>query len=165
MQPDPEAKPLPGALRLDARQQLVNHARRPVGVHRGQGPASFAAAPSGLPEGPLLEEDGVTSVRVADCVSLCELDPRLLAVRLPQPLASAPGGRAHQQPQRAQEPRAAAAAPAALLHPPPIHLGQSSANIQGSTLNLQQEINNSVLLQTNFAPDRLNLSPNSESRS
>lgn len=123
VQPDPEAKSQPAALHLDARQQLVNHACHLASVHCCQGPASFPAAPSGLSEGSLLEEDSVTSVRVADCIFLRELNFGLLSVCLPQPLALVLISQADQQPQHPQETHAAAAAaPDGLLHPPPIHL-------------------------------------------
>ena len=122
MQPDPEAKSQPAALHLDVRQQLVNHGCRLVSVHCCQGPASFPTAPSSLSEGSLLEEDSVTSVRVADCIFLCELDFGVLGLGLPQPLASALRSQADQQPQHPQKTHAAAAAPGGLLHPLPIHL-------------------------------------------
>lgn len=126
MQPDPEAKSLPGALCLDARQQLMNYSCRLLSMHCCQGPASFPATPSSLSEGSLLEEDSVTSVWVADCIFLCKLNSSLLSLCLPQPLASALSSQTAQEPQHTQETRAAAvAAPAAFLHPPPIHLGYS----------------------------------------
>ncbi|TNN64249.1 hypothetical protein EYF80_025500 [Liparis tanakae] len=119
-----EAKPRPGS--LDGRQQLVDHTRRLVGMHRRQGPASLPTAPPSLPEGSLLEEDGVASLRVAERVSLRQLSAGgwRLPVRLPQPLALASRSQTErQQPQDTQERHAAeaATAPEGLLHPPPRH--------------------------------------------
>lgn len=122
VQPDPETQPRPGP--LDGRQQLVDHARCLVGMHRCQGPTSLPAAPPSLPEASLLEEDGVASLLVAERVSLRQLSPGcwlLSSLRLPQPLASASRSQTdRQQPQDTQRthPAAAAAAPDGLLHPP-----------------------------------------------
>lgn len=126
VQPDPEAKPGPGTLRLDSRQELVDHTRCLVGMHRCQGPTSLPAAPPSLPEGSLLEEDAVASILVAESVSLGQLSSGcwLLPLRLLQPLAAAFRSQTdHQQPQDTQETHAAAAAAAAdgLFHPPPRH--------------------------------------------
>lgn len=126
VQPDPEAKPWPGPLCLDGRQQLMDHTRCLVCMHRCQGPTSLPAAPPSLPEGSLLEEDSVASILVAERVFLRQLNTGcwLLSRRLPQPLASASRSQTdHQQPQDTQETHGAAAAtaPDGLLHPPPRH--------------------------------------------
>lgn len=104
----------------------MDHTRCLVGVHRRQGPTSLPAAPPSLPEGSLLEEDGVASLLVAESIFLRQLSLGcwLLPLCLPQPLALASRSQTdRQQPQDTQETHAAAAAtaPDGLLHPPPRH--------------------------------------------
>lgn len=99
-------------------------------VHRPKRPTSLPAAPPGLPEGFLLEKNGIASLWVADGVLLVQLGSGgwLLSLLLPQPLALASRGQTNsQQPQDTQESHAAAAAVATvttvqLLHPPQRHV-------------------------------------------
>lgn len=124
VQPDPEAESRPAALHLHARQQPVDRACRLGSVHGGQGPVPLPAAPPGLSEGSLLEEDGVAAAWVADCIVLRKLNLGPLGLCPPPPLASALRSQADQQPQRPWETppaTAAAAAPGGGLHPPPKH--------------------------------------------
>lgn len=110
VKPDPE--PEPGSSRgLELVQQVMDHTRLRVVVHRGQSPALLPAAPPGLPEWFLLEKHSVASFFVAQGIPLSELSGGTVLTQTSR------GQTQQQEPSQTQEGETAAAT--AGLHLPP----------------------------------------------